>query len=159
MSKEFNTEEYNKLCAEFMGYKFSQQYECFDEFYFEWNKESDGIWFKESHIVSDDTNSFDYYYKVDAGYLKYGGYHTFLRFDSDWNWIMEVVEKIDNERWGTGVRITSRSCNIVDNGRRDNWSLNMIRTVARVDNAETTKDAVVQAIWEFLQIHKSDSNE
>lgn len=159
MSKEFDKEQYNKMCAEFMEYKFSQEYESFDDFYFEWNEENDGIWFKESHIVSDDTNSFDYYYKVDAGYLKYGGYHTFLRFDTDWNLIMEVVDKINNERWGTGVRITPRSCHIVDNGRRGNVSLNMIRTIARIDNTETTKDAVVQAIWEFLNKTHGGTNE
>jgi len=44
MTKE-ETLNYNKLCAEFLGYKFSQTYEHYDEYYNVWENDDDGIWY------------------------------------------------------------------------------------------------------------------
>jgi len=80
--------DYNKLCAEFLGWKFSQNYENFDEYYYRWNKENDGVWYRDEDFV-ENPESFDaYYVKVNGICLK--KYLYTLKFDSDWNCIMEV---------------------------------------------------------------------
>lgn len=55
--KEYNKEEYNKMCAEFLGFEISENEECFK-------------------------------LPNKNGWVKLSIFH------SDWNWIMEVVEKI-----------------------------------------------------------------
>lgn len=55
-----------------------------------------------------------------------------LHFHSDWNWIMEVVEAIEKKSW-----VNIKGC-AVD-----------ISTIANL-NAPTKKEAVVQAINQFL---------
>lgn len=86
--------DYNKLCAEFLGWKFSQNYENFDEYYYRWNKENDGVWYRDEDFV-ENPESFDaYYVKVNGICLK--KYLYTLKFDSDWNWIMSLLEKISS---------------------------------------------------------------
>lgn len=55
-----------------------------------------------------------------------------LKFHSDWNWIMEVVEAIEKKAW-----VNIKGC-AVD-----------ISTIANL-NAPTKKEAVVEAINQFL---------
>ncbi len=124
--KEFNKEEYNKLCATFLGWEFVDR----DSFV--------GI---KKPISS--------YYVDDKGKEHCVEY---MEFDSDWNWIMKVVDKIEMAfpeqrlRW-----------NCVDDG-------NVMKYTAfwftpRIEDelgfsgyfAYTTKqEAVAMAIWELL---------
>ena len=101
--KPYNEEEYNRLCAEFLG----------------WEQGEDGRYWKETP-----TESSNWY--VDEMY-----------FHSDWNWIMEVWEKIklipNSEDWYDDLKLTSMRNMIY--GRF--LSLN-------------SKEAVVESIWYFL---------
>jgi hypothetical protein len=101
--KPYNKQEYNRLCAEFLG----------------WEQGEDGRYWKKTP-----TESSNWY--VDEMY-----------FHSDWNWIMEVWEKIklipNFEDWYDDLKLGSMR--------------NMIcGTFSIVD----PKEAVVQSIWEFL---------
>jgi len=83
-----NTTENNKIIAEFMGWKLGHP----DLFELRWSNE----WF-------DDRNK-----KTTKGYL---------HFHSDWNWLMEVVEKIENTSFGEQnykfqVLIQNNQCSI-----------------------------------------------
>jgi hypothetical protein len=65
-----------------------------------------------------------------------------LRFHSDWNWIMEVVEKIETLFDGFVLfKIEDESCFVAVTGVQN---YNNYTTMA------TKKEVVVQAIWEFL---------
>ena len=119
--KEFNKEEYNKMCAEFMGIKYANE-RRFD---------------KETGWV----------YSVTSLDM----------FHTDWNWIMEVVEKINNPTNGIMVSIHSNSCLITDCGTRGKLNLNRSANIVRVIDASSRKDAVVQAIWEFLNWYKTQT--
>lgn len=105
--KEFNKEEYNKMCAEFLGW--SQR-----EFGF-WNGE-DKLIHRESLVLTSD-----------------------LKFDSDWNWIMEVVNKIKP--------IVSMS---------KTRPLKDYNTDFRYALISAKKEVIVKAIWEFLNWHKEN---
>jgi hypothetical protein len=59
--KEFNLEEYNKMCAEFLGGTYDSNLKRY--------------WFRLPIVLFPTIEE--------------------LKFDSDWNWIMEVVEKIE----------------------------------------------------------------
>jgi hypothetical protein len=119
--KELNKEEYNKMCADFMGMQYA------DERSF--NKEA-GTW---THSM----RSLD-------------SFHT------DWNWIMEVVEKIESTQRSKfspythpAVEVSSLCCSIVFYG-------NYKQVVAEVIRP-TKKEAVVQAVWEFLNWYQQQS--
>lgn len=106
--KEFNKEEYNKMCANLLGWT-----------------------------------------------LKYGWYnpdmshvHSFmaeedLKFHSNWNWIMEVVEKISN--WA--------------NANVEKYNSYFWGTEPKVDFLifRLSKDNLVTAIWEFLNWYKTQT--
>ena len=62
----------------------------------------------------------------------------YLKFHSDWNWIMEVVEAI--EKLGYDVVIAKTSCSIKMNKQLVKAALML----------ETKKEAVVEAINQFL---------
>ena len=87
--------EYNKRCAEFLGWKYSQNYESFNEFDNIWEKETDGVWYKESDRIENPKGYELYYVKVNGFYLK--DYNYILKFHSDWNWIMEVCISLGME--------------------------------------------------------------
>jgi len=72
---------------------------------------------------------------------KFNAYpYEYLRFNSDWNWIHEVVEAIENK--GYDVFINGLYCRITDSGMTD---------FEIESGAATTKqEAVVQAINQFL---------
>jgi len=99
MKKEFNKEEYNKLCAEFLG---GIEYIPKPWYYFPRYQRH---WFFPNRL---EPNRF---------------ISKMLKFDTDWNWIMEVVEKIESLH--------------VDN---------YVTTLPMI----AKKEPVVQAIWEFL---------
>ena len=97
--KPYNEKEYNRLCAEFLG----------------WEQGEDGRYWKETP-----TESSNWY--VDEMY-----------FHSDWNWIMEVVEKINDTPIKDGCSETIEAKYLI---------------FQRL--GKTYKSAVVQAIWQFL---------
>jgi hypothetical protein len=97
--KPYNEQEFNKLCAEFLGIKKSQDL-------YVWNL----LLFSEDELL----------------------------FHSDWNWIMEVVEKI---HYFKTLIISNNHCE-VHFMIEDNMRINVC--------VRTTKEAVVEAIWQFL---------
>ena len=110
--KPYNEQEYNRLCAEFIGWK---HYEGLNS---SWNGsfetvQSDNYFFNRVYTKSE------------------------LKFHSDWNWIMEVWEKIklipNFEDWYDDLKLGSMR--------------NMICGKLYFVNA---KEAVTQAIWQFL---------
>lgn len=95
--------KYNKRCAEFLGWKIV-----------------DGI----ITLIPEESE-----FQHEVGYSANG----FLKFHSDWNWIMEVVDAIEKKvAW-----VNIKGC-AVD-----------ISSISNV-NAKTKKEAVVQAINQFL---------
>ena len=74
--------------------------------------------------------------------------YDFLRFDFDWNWIMEVVEKI--ESLGFMFNIFQQDALI----EKDNKFI----VVTHAIKVKTKKEAVVQAIWEFLQWYNNQKS-
>jgi hypothetical protein len=115
--KPYNEQEFNRLCAEFLG----------------WVLE-DGYYNRDMHH--------DYsFVKPDE-----------MKFHSDWNWIMEVVERIEmtnSSSWmGSYVTIWSNreGCTIeVKTTGTDFYTSIPVKT--------TRKEAVVEAIWQFLQFY------
>jgi hypothetical protein len=68
-----------------------------------------------------------------------------LKFHSDWNWIMEVVEAIEKLRYL--VVIQSNFCQIQEVGTKEN---SFSPRIIAYQEALTKKEAVVQAINQFL---------
>jgi hypothetical protein len=126
MTKQFNKEEYNKLCAEFLG---GVEYIPKPWYYFPRYQQH---WFFPNRLKPNRFNS------------------KMLKFDTNWNWIMEVVEYIPQKVQGINVSIHPNSCLITDTGVRGQLSLDASENIVRVLDAENSKEAVVQAIWEFL---------
>jgi hypothetical protein len=124
---EFNKEEYNKICAEFLG-----------------------------KIVEGDENSIDPTYefpkKLNAPHDIWATTRynlEYMHFYSDWNWIMEVVKKINE------IRIF-----LPMNGVEESITpyLNEKRPITK-GLINSNKEEVVQAIWEFLNWYKLNSKE
>ena len=117
--KEFDITEYNKMCAEFLGFKT--------------NRERSRWWYK-----LDDNSLF-----ATAITGIHGGWLTeLLKFNSDWNWIMEVCTKIN-------------SINVFKNNPSDT-TLATIKEEMRTYLGLSNKEAVVKAIWEFINYHKEN---
>jgi hypothetical protein len=115
--KEFNLEEYNELCADFMGMKYASKRR--------FNKDTGWV------------------YSVRALDM----------FNSDWNWIMEVKSKICTldivDEFNTSYDSVEKgfSCTVLPTFKN---TFNSFRTVVFDDE----KQAIVQAIWEFLNWYK-----
>jgi len=114
--KPFNKEEYNKLCAEFMGLT----------------------------VIPVGTYSIGSISHPEIS-------EAFLKYDSDWNWIMEVVEKIESLGWY--ININERECSIYDYSYRSTAQ----GVVFNRENKTSKKEVVVQAIWEFLNYYNKKS--
>lgn len=63
-----------------------------------------------------------------------------LLFDSDWNWIMEVVERIES----LGYSFT------IGNNHASIWKGGSAIVSSNAKIKQSKKEAVVQAIWNFL---------
>ena len=128
MNNEFNLEEYNKMCAEFLGFKCSinEQYELPNMMILPPAKNSNLCRTAKVCCVED------------------------MQFHSDWNWIMEVVEKIQTlDRLGGIVLIQQGGCRITSRLAGDH------SVYANVNNyflqgVKGQKEAVVQAVYQFL---------
>ena len=137
--------EYNKRCAEFLGYK-----ECLVNI-------TDNYGYKvvvEGYITPFPKLNFDgtiYQYDVDS-----------LLFHSDWNWIMEIVEAIEKLEFIGKVSIqyytlfSGMGCYKIqigrdseDNKHPDSFPIEVAEFVSS-DSNNIKKEAVVQAINQFL---------
>lgn len=143
---EQEIKKYNHLCVEFLGWKYSQNYDRYDDYSFEWDKNDDGIWYKEENLVLNPNSYHNYYVKVDGVYLS--DYEYRLKFDSDWNWIMDMVGAI--EKLGFNFNIYHQDCII---SRDKKWIV-----VTHAIKVKTKKDAVVQSINEFLIWYNNEQN-
>ncbi len=145
--KEFNKEEYDRLCAEFMGWEYFPESKsgntwpdgCHDGSY-----TSFSMWIKNPTEKYREILCHDGYEYLDGEYNSeieqsdlFEDYKYQLKYDSDWNEIMEVVEKIKSidlklsveHDEVTGLFITS------------------------------SKKMVVQKIWEFLLWYNQQEKE
>jgi hypothetical protein len=115
--------EYNKRCAEFLGAIYSEHAKA-------WGfGNAKNIGSKMFHGVM--------YHNV----IEAQRFEKKLKFHSDWNWIMEVVEAIENLFDGEVlVEISDESCYI------GYYKL----LYEKYTTMETKKEAVVQAINQFL---------
>lgn len=134
--KPFNKTEYNKLCAEFLGWT-----------YYGWNNplhnssiSKQGYWVNEKSISI----------KLSDRIRK-----NPLIFDFDWNWIMEVVEKIEKELPNIYFQIEDNECYVFDISKFDDTQM---FPIIMSDIGNSKKEAVVQAIWEFLQWYENNKN-
>ena len=124
--KEFTKEEYNKLCAEFLG-----MYQTDDGRYWEETDNSLTNWYVEE-----------------------------LRFDYDWEYIMPIVEKIEDLKTETSsfkFYINPKSVIIREDknysfeiGDRGTSSEPLYFNGSKCITGKSKKEAVVKAIWEFL---------
>jgi hypothetical protein len=109
--KEFNSEEYGKMCAEFLGYEISENKECFKTP----NK---------------------------------NGWVNLNIFYTDWNCIMEVLEKIEDSLGGL-VALESKTCFMCVTIKYRNYNNTTVGPYSK-------KEAAVQAIWHFLNWYKEN---
>lgn len=123
--KEFNKEEYNKMCAKFLG---AIEYIPKPWYYFPRYQQH---WF---FPIRFEPNRFT---------------TKMLKFDSDWNWIMEVKTKMCTlksiDEFNTCYDSVSNGFFCVIFPAYKN-TFNVFQTTTFL----TEKEAVVQAIWEFL---------
>ena len=127
--KEFNKEEYNRMCAEFLGWEL-KSYPTYMNTPFSGRS----IWF--SPTSSD------------------GKTRTFACergkefFDSDWNWIMEVYNKINHK---------DSFITLPMNGVEDSITP-FINESGKVKRALMSgeREVVAQAIWKFLNWYKEN---
>jgi len=131
MKKEFNKSEYNKMCAEFLGWEL-KSYPSYMDTPFSGQR----LWFSPT---SSDGKTRTFSARVGEEY-----------FDTDWNWIMELVEAVPQKVQGINVSIHPNSCLITDTGVRGKYSLNASKNIVMIIDAQNRKEAVIQAIWEFL---------
>lgn len=83
---------FNNKCAKFLGYKYSETYENYDEYYGIWETDNGGVWYKEEDFIENPEPCELYFVKVDGKVLD--DYDYFLRYDTDWNSLMRVKDKI-----------------------------------------------------------------
>lgn len=79
---------------------------------------------------------------------------TELLFDSDWNWIMMVIQKVE-ELDNYYFQIEDKDCYFYDISKFDDTQMNPI---IMSDSGLSKKEAVVQSIWEFLNWYKQIEN-
>jgi hypothetical protein len=113
-------QEYNKMCAEFIGF-----------------------YYRDENTVQPIHN-----WITGLATMTYDPIR-FLKFESDWNWIMEVIEKIEGLQ-KYEVKITKPL-----NTKFHYCEIRWIKTessymIITVGNDKTKKEAVLQAINQFL---------
>jgi hypothetical protein len=155
--KEFNKEEYNKMCAEFLEFtehipneeRRKWNDECYPDlpyYRLEYNVPiqfgHDYITPTVLHVLYNDADKIPRLTEKIAV--------AKMKFHSDWNWIMEVVEKIETLIDGFVLfRIEDEGCFVAAMGVQN---YNNYTTMA------TKKEAVIQAIWDFLNWHKENKS-
>ena len=127
--------QYNKMCAEFLGWK-----ETTEQFKIDWvgcktkerldrlNKQYIPILEKNGDVLFPD--------------------FSMINFHSDWNWIMEVVEGI--EKLNMEVSIIDEECCIIDTEKAEKEENPFMIEPVSFGEGESKKEAVVEAINHFL---------
>ena len=120
--KPYNEQEYNKLCAEFLGGKIKED---------GWN-----------------------FCLTDFGvkYCGYGFHEGFeLKFHSDWNWIMEMVEAIEKLKFRFEIALNEVNLYCISEEKRFSCAINYHDCENYGEEIHLTKkEAVVQAINQFI---------
>lgn len=128
--KPYNEQEFNKLCAEFLGWIIKEK----DPFHCPDSCRNYNWWFDTSQEYPDD---------------QWKGPTEWLKFNSDWNWIMEVVEKIEKT---SGVSIVGGPV------KKPTCVIHLSNLHAKSGQGQSKKEAVVQAIWEFLNLYNEQES-
>lgn len=100
-----------------------------------WEKDTE-----DSYILPD--NLSDPFYKIDTRYI--------LEFDTDWNWLMEVVDKI--ESLGYGFNITIGDATVLQNHSAIYSTL-----IYRIDGTKKL-EAVYKTCVEFIKWYNQQKN-
>ena len=131
MIKKFNKEEYGKMCAEFLGWELKS-----DTTYMDTPFSGRSIWFSPT---SSDGKTRTFACEKGKEF-----------FDSDWNWIMEVVEKIETLFHGFVLfKIEDENCFV---------AITSVQNYNNYTTMATKKEAVVHAIWHFLNWYKENKS-
>ena len=121
--------EFNKRCAEFIGLRF------------------DGVMYRNTYEIM----SF-------FPHLDHSRYPNELEFHTDWNWIMEIVEKIQTlDKRGGIVMIQQGRCMITSRMFGDHSVYADISLYFK-KGVKGQKEAVVQAINKFLIWYNENKN-
>jgi hypothetical protein len=132
--KKFNEKEFNELCAKFLGGIYSEYAKA-------WGFGNARVEEKEMNVQG----------KIYKNLVWAERFETKLLFSSDWNWLHEVVEKIESLKEGEEVEhnwyVTIGEGNYC---RIFTAEFKTFQDEIIVENANTKKEAVIQAIWEFL---------
>ena len=120
-----NITENNKLIAEFMGLETGKQL-GYDRFL--------NDWFDNRGVLNGQRNEK-------------------LLFDTDWNWLMSVVEKIESIEYGIyQVDILQEGCKILKR-----CSLLIDKRVDKLKSDTTKLESVYQAVVEFIKWHNEQN--
>jgi hypothetical protein len=77
-----------------------------------------------------------------------------LRFDGDWNWLMESVEFIEKQKME--VSIIQNECSIIDTEKAElEENPFMIEPISKCFDAETKKEAVFIAVSDFAKLYNN----
>ena len=130
--------DYNKRCAEFLGLK-------------------RGWWISQQKPLTDDKKQWcDLDGKTFLDSKVY--FDKDLKFHSDWNWIMELVEKIQTlDRLGGIVMIQQGRCKITSRMAGDH-SVYADVSLYFKKGVSGQKEAVVQAINQFLIFYNNENS-
>lgn len=133
--KPYNEQEFNRLCAEFLGINLDLNSNQINKYY------QQAISMYEFERI-DGTNK---------------DFIDYFLFHSDWNWIMEIRDKIISLGYrveiGTTVIIGLKLPDIKNDFKQfaDLYTDEILgNSLKIVSNNNNEKEAVVQAIWEFL---------
>jgi hypothetical protein len=134
-------QEYNKRCAEFLGWYKVINTQPFIEIF----SKNEIEWLSEYRSYRTYTGKYQFSIKL-------------CKFHSDWNWIMEVVERIQTlDRLGGIVEIKQARCKITSCMAGDNSIYADVSNYFKY-GIKGQKEAVVQAINQFLIFYNDKSN-
>ena len=116
--------QYNKMCAEFLG---GEVLDVIDRIYINKMKDDELIF----HNTSVDSNTYEWNSEKNMHYIPF----DMLQFNSDWNWIMEIIKAI----------------NMIPNPKNpSDTTLQTKRTSVQSLLRSANQEAVVQEINQFL---------
>ncbi len=147
--------EFNKICADFLGYQILKKqyqyknYSSSNEFHFEWG---------EGEIVCDDQGCEVNLYEDGDPLFSFDD----LPFTSDWNWIMEVIDKIEctYPKYSLQWQYDEREEFAKDGKYTAYWFTlypkDEICNFLSEKRFERRIESVVNAVYEFLILHKNN---